>query len=89
MLKEKAKHAEKPIREIIAAFKASKVSEKEVRKIIKDIIEKNKELVLEKKERAVNALMGDAMQKLKGKVEARVVAKILKEELGNVLAKIS
>ncbi len=89
VLKEKAKHAEKPIREIIAAFKASKVSEKEVRKIIKDIIEKNKELVLEKKERAVNALMGDAMQKLKGKVEARVVAKILKEELGNVLAKIS
>ncbi len=86
VLKEKGKHAEKSINEIIESFKASKVSEEEAKALIAKIVERNKKLVAEKKEHAINALMGEAMKELKGKLEAKLVAKMLKEAIEKALS---
>jgi glutamyl-tRNA(Gln) amidotransferase subunit E len=86
VLKEKAKHPEKSMNAIIDSFKKAGISEKEVKEIIASVVEKNRKLVLERKERAVNALMGEAMSKLRGKVEARLVASMLKEAIAKLLS---
>ncbi len=55
-------------------LKQELMSEEKIRDVIKKII-------LEKKGLAFNALMGLAMQELKGKAEGSIIAKLLKEEM--------
>ncbi|MCD6478654.1 MAG: Glu-tRNA(Gln) amidotransferase subunit GatE [Candidatus Diapherotrites archaeon] len=86
VLKEKAKHPEKSMNAIIESFKKAGMSEKEVKEIIASIVEKNRKLVLERKERAINALMGEAMSRLRGKVEAKLVASMLKKAIAELLS---
>jgi len=80
-LKEKAQNPEKTVDEILRMLKKSEASDSELLAIIDDIVAKNKKLVLEKKERAINALMGDAMRILKGRAESKRVAMLLKEAI--------
>lgn len=81
VLKEKARHTEKSIEEIIDSFKVSEVSEEKAKEIVAKIVERNKRLIIERKGRAINALMGEAMKELKGRLEAKVVARMLKEAI--------
>ncbi|MCX8189941.1 MAG: Glu-tRNA(Gln) amidotransferase subunit GatE [Candidatus Diapherotrites archaeon] len=86
-LKQKAKNPSKKIKEIIREFSYQKVSDEEIAKIIKEILKKNKALVMEKKERCLNALMGDVMKELKGKADSSKVALNLKKELMELIDK--
>jgi glutamyl-tRNA(Gln) amidotransferase subunit E len=76
------KSTESCINEIVARAE----SMKDVDKIIEEIVTKNLKLVKERKERAVNALMGDVMRVLKGRVPGSVVAEKLREEIKKRLA---
>ena len=59
----------------------TKSEAKETARLREKIIEKNKALVEAKGERAIGALMGDAMKELKGKADGSTISRLLKEEL--------
>lgn len=69
----------KTVGEIIAFLGLERMSEQEVRKIVRKVIRKNPKLV---KQKSIGALMGDIMKEVRGKADGRVVSKILREELG-------
>jgi len=71
--------------EAIKKCKAGFMEEKEIRRIIKGIVEEKEQLIKEKKERAFSPLMGIAMKELRGKADGALVSKILKEEMEKVL----
>lgn len=73
------------VREAIAKAKAARVTEPEARKIIVQVIERNTDLINAKGAHAVNALMGDAMRSLRGKIAGDRVLKILEEELEKIV----
>lgn len=87
VLKHKAKEPTKDIKEIISEFSNKKVSEDEIKNVIREILRKNKALVMEKRERCLNALMGDAMKELKGKADSGMVSNILKKELTEFISR--
>jgi len=68
--------------EIFKEMKIERVDDSVLRNTILAVIEKNKELVDAKGERAIGALMGDVMKELKGKADGSAINKILREELG-------
>jgi glutamyl-tRNA(Gln) amidotransferase subunit E len=76
-----AKTPEKSLSLIIQKFSIEKISESQVRAVVKKIIEKNSALVKEKKAAAISALMGDIMKELKGKASGSLISRILQEEL--------
>lgn len=76
------------VREAIARAKAAMVTEPEARKIIVQVIERNRALINAKGEHAANALMGDAMQSLRGKIAGDTVSMILQEELEKIVEKM-
>ena len=55
-----------------------------VQRIIGEIISRNRELVVEKRDRAFGFLMGLIMKKYRGKVNAEEVSKMLREELSKI-----
>ncbi|MBM4240821.1 MAG: Glu-tRNA(Gln) amidotransferase subunit GatE [Euryarchaeota archaeon] len=61
------------------------LSEKEIEKIIHEIVSSNKKMIEERGSGAMGPLMGMAMKKLKGKAEGKLVNKLLKEKLQNKL----
>lgn len=67
--------------EILKGMKIERIADQELGKIVAEIIEKNKQLVEEKGERAIGALMGEAMKQLKGKADGKTISRILKEEI--------
>lgn len=80
--------AKKPfigIEEIVEETRLEKASEKEIEKIVKKIVEANKQLILEKKEKAISALMGDAMKQLRGKAKGETISKLLKKETEKII----
>jgi Glu-tRNA(Gln) amidotransferase subunit E-like FAD-binding protein len=54
------------------------LNEEQLRKIIREIFNKNPSLVKEKK---VSALMGEVMKETRGKIDGKTVSKVLNEEL--------
>jgi glutamyl-tRNA(Gln) amidotransferase subunit E len=67
--------------EVLAEMNVGKADEGKVRAAIRAIIEKNRALVSEKGEKAIGALMGDAMRELKGKADGATISRILREEM--------
>ena len=63
------------------------INEGDLDKIIKDIVDKNQEIIKNQKERAMGPLMGIAMKELRGKVSGEIINKLLlqniKKELEN------
>ena len=62
--------------------KYSIISDEELRKIVRSVIEENKNSLSDK--RAFNIIMGRVMSKVRGRAEAKRVAEIINEELKNV-----
>ncbi len=60
----------------------SGLSEQELRKIVKEVISKNKDAL--QKHNPVGILMGEVMKQARGKADGKLVAKILGEEIKNV-----
>ena len=81
VLAEWAKKPEKTLKEIIHGFGIEKFSEEEVRKAVRNAIEKNSALAKEKGIGAMSALMGDLMKELKGKASGSVISMVLEQEL--------
>lgn len=66
----------------------SRSEEKRTSKIIEEIVEKNQEIIINQKERAVGPLMGIAMKKLRGKASGEIVNKLLLKNIRKKLASI-
>ncbi len=64
------------------------VDESDLEKIIEEIVEKNQEIIINQKERAVGPLMGIAMKKLRGKASGEIVNKLLLKNIRKKLASI-
>ncbi len=81
ILKEWADHPTKPLSEITQKHQANSANEDEISTIIKQIVDKNEHLVLAKGMGAQSALMGTAMQALRGKAQGYFIAQALEKEL--------
>ena len=57
----------------------------DLKKIINDIINKNSEIIKEREMRSMGPLMGDVMEKVRGKIDGEIVSKELKEQILNKL----
>jgi glutamyl-tRNA(Gln) amidotransferase subunit E len=62
-----------------------KVNMEEVEKLIEDIVNSKKDFIREKGARAVGPLMGVVMKELRGKVDGKVINKMLEEKVKEVL----
>ena len=68
----------------VEALGLSMLPKDEVQRIIREIISRNRELVVEKGKRAFGFLMGLIMKKYRGKVNAEEVSKMLREEISKI-----
>ena len=64
------------------------VDEKELERIIENIIEKNHEIIKNQKERSIGPLMGIAMKELRGKVSGEMINNLLLKNIKKKLASI-
>ena len=64
------------------------VDEKELERIIENIIEKNHEMIKNQKERSIGPLMGIAMKELRGKVSGEMINNLLLKNIKKKLASI-
>ncbi len=62
------------------------LSEEEVDDIITVIVNSNKEMILERKMGSIGPLMGIVMKKLKGKADGKLVNKLLKDKIHNIIS---
>ena len=68
----------------VEALGLSMLPKDKVQRIIREIISRNRELVVEKRDRAFGFLMGLIMKKYRGKVNAEEVSRMLREELSKI-----
>ncbi len=66
------------INELKKELKIEKISEDDLKKIIRDIVTKNEDMVKEKEMRAMGPLMGEVMKKVRGKIDGNIVSNELK-----------
>ena len=59
------------------------VNEEDLEKIIKNIVEKNTEIIKNQKERAIGPLMGIVMKELRGKASGEIINKLLLKNIKN------
>ncbi|MDO8647995.1 MAG: Glu-tRNA(Gln) amidotransferase subunit GatE [Candidatus Diapherotrites archaeon] len=83
-LKLRSKNQFKLAAELLKELGTTSVSEKEVQKTIAAIVAKSSALIKEKGDRAISALMGEAMKELKGKTDGATISRILKEEIAKL-----
>jgi len=76
-----SKHKNKSVKEAISALGFRVISEDELKAFIKKVVEDNTSLIQEQRENSFGILMGIIMKKLRGKVDAALVSKLLKERL--------
>ena len=75
------KNEDKTIQEAAEALGLQSISHDNLEKLIGKIVEDNKDLVKKRGEGSFGALMGLAMNDLRGKADAAIVSKILKEKI--------
>ena len=75
------KNEDKTIQEAIEALGLQSISHDNLEKLIGKIVEDNKDLVKKRGEGSFGTLMGLAMNDLRGKADAAIVSKILKEKI--------
>ena len=80
-----SKHEGKTAKEAIKSLELAMISEKELERIIDNLIERNKSLVEERGKGAFGPLMGMTMKKVRGRAKAEVVSGILKERLEDIV----
>ncbi|MGZ7116745.1 MAG: Glu-tRNA(Gln) amidotransferase subunit GatE [Methanobacterium sp.] len=62
------------------------LSEEEVNKIITEIVDSNKEMIEGRKMGSMGPLMGMVMKKLKGKADGKLINKLLKDKIQNIIS---
>ncbi|TXT66824.1 MAG: Glutamyl-tRNA(Gln) amidotransferase subunit E [Promethearchaeota archaeon] len=81
LLAAKTENPSLSIQEVKDKLNLEKVSLDELKEIIERIINDNKDLIKDQKMRAMGPLMGDAMKKLRGKIDGAIVSKKLQAAL--------
>ena len=81
LLKYMSKNPEVTVDKAIEELGLVKISPEELRVIVRNVLEDNKERVLRMRERAYGMLMGRVMSKVRGKIDGRVVSEVVREEL--------
>ncbi|MFX0175054.1 MAG: Glu-tRNA(Gln) amidotransferase subunit GatE [Candidatus Hodarchaeota archaeon] len=76
------------ISKIINKLNIEAISINDLKKIIREIINKNIELISEKKMRVMGPLMGEIMEKVKGGIDGALVSKELKTQLTEKLKEL-
>ncbi len=71
------------LEEIISNFHS--ISEDTLVTIIREEIEKNKEELLKRRDKAFNILMARVMGRVRGKAEGKLVAELIRKEVDNLL----
>ncbi|MCH2397172.1 MAG: Glu-tRNA(Gln) amidotransferase subunit GatE [Nitrososphaerales archaeon] len=71
------------LNDIITKMKDNKLSDQDIEKIIKEIIIQKKDIIEEKGQESFSILMGEAMKKLRGKVDGKKVSDKIRELLDN------
>ena len=74
-------HENKGVQEAIMSLGLKVISEDELRAFIEKVIENNRSLIRERGENSFGALMSMIMREMRGKVDAAIVSRVLKEEL--------
>tara|TARA_Y100000310_G_scaffold344615_1_gene458318 strand:- start:6802 stop:8685 length:1884 start_codon:yes stop_codon:yes gene_type:complete len=81
LLVEKSKNPAEPLENLLSKIGATGAEKGEVEKVVKKVIDSNKELVKAKGMGALGALMGDVMKELKGKASGKEISDELRKEL--------
>lgn len=76
-----SKNEEKTIQDAIKELGLQMVTQSELEKLLSKILEDNKELIKKRGEGSFGVLMGVAMNSLRGKADAALVSRVLKEKL--------
>ena len=76
-----SKHEDATVKEAVESLGLAMISQKELERIMDDLIRKNKNLIEERKEGAFGPLMGMVMKKVRGRVKAELASEILKRKL--------
>jgi glutamyl-tRNA(Gln) amidotransferase subunit E len=66
---------------VLGKLGVSGVSNKDLEKLIEDIVNKNKKIIEEKGDRAVQHLMGLVMKEVRGKADGKTVMEILRKKV--------
>jgi glutamyl-tRNA(Gln) amidotransferase subunit E len=82
-----SKHEEASVKNAIEALGLTMLSEAEIREIIDNILAENRQLVKERGKAAFGPIMGLVMRKVRGKANAELVNKILKQKLEKLCSK--
>jgi glutamyl-tRNA(Gln) amidotransferase subunit E len=70
----------------LGALALRRAGDEGLKKAVKEVVERNIDLVRSQGERALSPLMGDLMKALKGKVDGKVLHDMLKEEISKRMA---
>ncbi|MEX0567787.1 MAG: Glu-tRNA(Gln) amidotransferase subunit GatE [Candidatus Njordarchaeota archaeon] len=84
-----ANYPKKSVKAAIEELKIQTVSEADVRSYVINLLQQKMPLIKERKERSFKPLMGLVMKEFRGKIDGKIIASILKEELEKILQKIS
>jgi glutamyl-tRNA(Gln) amidotransferase subunit E len=80
-----SQHEGKSVEEAISNLGLTMVSESELKTFIEKVISDNEKLIKERGENSFGILMGIVMKNMRGKIDAALVSKALKEKLGEFL----
>jgi len=78
-----SKNEGKSVEEAVKSLGLSMLSDEEIKRVVKETIEKNIEIVKQRGKGAFGPLMGRIMQKYRGRVNAEKVSKLLRRYLEN------
>ena len=77
----------KSVEEAMKNASIESINERDLEQIIKDIVDKNQEIIKNQKERAIGPLMGIVMKEIRGKASGEIINKLLlkniKKKLGS------
>jgi glutamyl-tRNA(Gln) amidotransferase subunit E len=76
-----SKHGDKTIQDAVKELGIQSIRKDELNKLITRIVEENKKIIKERGEDSFGALMGIAMSTLRGKADAALVSRILREKV--------
>ena len=80
-----SKHENKGMREAVSGLGLEIISEDELRRFIEKAIADNRSVIQERGEKSFGILMGVVMKRLRGKVDAALVSKLLRKRLKEIL----
>ena len=75
----------KTVKEAMEKSQVGTLTESQVNEILDKIVEDNKDMISNQKQRAIGPLMGMAMKKLRGKTSGETVNRLLLEKINQIL----